>query len=360
MYIDRSLLTYWASLSTAAPRASITHSQPTTCLVIYIFGLFKNTQVSFHSHNLVSFDMFGDFLDSCAVRSDQMLVYFDIFVFSFGIFSVSFDIFGVSFDEFGVSFDVFGVSLNIFGVTFDIIGVSFDSCAARSDQTLAAYYISRGALVNHWNKVFFMCLFSYQYVSFIGLFSYQYFHTNWSLLFSHVLWSLFISTGLVYGSLLSIPALLHFVRCPRQPLEQVLYIKRDLCLWKETYVYEKFLRSLLPTSAYCNTLHHTASHCNTLLRIATHCNTLQHTTSHCNVLLCIATRCNTLQHTATHNLLHLASYPRQGLSTKGEESPFSYTQISFLGLLCQPLFIYTDLFSRSLLPASFHRHRSLF
>ena len=28
------------------------------------------------------------------------------------------------------------------------------TCATRPDQTLAAYFISRGAKVNHWNKVF--------------------------------------------------------------------------------------------------------------------------------------------------------------------------------------------------------------
>ena len=45
--------------------------------------------------------------------------------------------------------------------------------------------------------------------------------------------------------------------------------------------------------AVCNTLQHTAIHCNTLLTReepvsrprATHCNTLQHTATHCNTLL---------------------------------------------------------------------------
>jgi len=41
--------------------------------------------------------------------------------------------------------------------------------------------------------------------------------------------------------------------------------------------------------AHCNTLQHTATHCNTLQHTATHCNTLQH--GH--------PRCNCLQHTAT-------------------------------------------------------------
>jgi len=53
----------------------------------------------------------------------------------------------------------------------------------------------------------------------------------------------------------------------------------------------------------CNTLSHTATHCNTLHY------TLQHTTTHCNIdanisrrytLQHTATHCNTLQHTATH------------------------------------------------------------
>ena len=64
--------------------------------------------------------------------------------------------------------------------------------------------------------------------------------------------------------------------------------------------------SLLP----CNTLQHTATHCNTLQphtytspceRYAPHCHTLQHTATHCNTLQHTATHCNTLQHTAaTH------------------------------------------------------------
>ena len=63
--------------------------------------------------------------------------------------------------------------------------------------------------------------------------------------------------------------------------------------------------SLQHTATHCNTLQHTATHyntlhlhCNALQRIATHCNTLQHTASRC-------THCNALQHTATHcNTLH--------------------------------------------------------
>jgi len=81
----------------------------------------------------------------------------------------------------------------------------------------------------------------------------------------------------------------------------------------------------------CNTLQHTATHCNTqvvvevvhpnaqLQQTAVHCNTLQHTATHCNTqvvvevvrpnaqlqhivihfntLQCTATHCNTLQHT---------------------------------------------------------------
>jgi hypothetical protein len=74
----------------------------------------------------------------------------------------------------------------------------------------------------------------------------------------------------------------------------------------------------------CNTLQHTATHCNTLQErerqqrgallqhTATHCSTLQHTArerasakrcfvaTHCNTLQHTATHCSTLQHTATH------------------------------------------------------------
>jgi len=37
----------------------------------------------------------------------------------------------------------------------------------------------------------------------------------------------------------------------------------------------------------CNTLQHTATHCNTKLKamITSHCNTLQHTATHCNTKL---------------------------------------------------------------------------
>ena len=66
------------------------------------------------------------------------------------------------------------------------------------------------------------------------------------------------------------------------------------------------------TLQQCNTLRHTATHCNTLQRAATHCNTLQHAATCCNMLQHAAshynvprhhdtaTRCNTLQHTALH------------------------------------------------------------
>ena len=56
-----------------------------------------------------------------------------------------------------------------------------------------------------------------------------------------------------------------------------------LCMYAFVYMY------------VCNTLQHTATHCNALQQTkhsatAPHCNTLQHTAAHCN----------TLQHTATH------------------------------------------------------------
>jgi len=63
----------------------------------------------------------------------------------------------------------------------------------------------------------------------------------------------------------------------------------------------------------CDTLQHTATHCNTLQHAATtHCNTLQHAATHHNVLPFVetsATQCNTLQYTATHRntLQHTAT-----------------------------------------------------
>jgi len=63
-----------------------------------------------------------------------------------------------------------------------------------------------------------------------------------------------------------------------------------------------------PAAPHCNTLQHTATHCNTLQlearHTAPHCNTLQHTATHCNALQLEARHTaphrNTLQHTATH------------------------------------------------------------
>ena len=71
---------------------------------------------------------------------------------------------------------------------------------------------------------------------------------------------------------------------------------------------------------HCITLHHTATHCNTLQHAATHYNTLQHNATrvalfvgriddqlgnrgatHSNTLQHTATHCNTQQHTATHS-----------------------------------------------------------
>jgi len=95
--------------------------------------------------------------------------------------------------------------------------------------------------------------------------------------------------------------------------------------------------TLEDTATHCNTLQHTATHCNTTLQqqlyrirrhiqyhavwhiiefltcksrrrfnneqtlhhTATQCNTVQHSATHCNILQHTATHCNTLQHTAT-------------------------------------------------------------
>jgi len=61
--------------------------------------------------------------------------------------------------------------------------------------------------------------------------------------------------------------------------------------------------TLQHTVTHCNTLQHTATHCNTLQHTATYCSTMQHTATHCNTLQHTATHCNTLQHTA-HVYLH--------------------------------------------------------
>jgi len=114
----------------------------------------------------------------------------------------------------------------------------------------------------------------------------------------------------------------------------------------------QYLQRLLPAPVVCNTLQHTATHCNTHVacnincntdiqqhamphmltasyytathtlpatRRHPHCNTLQHTATHCNphiackrthphcnTLQHTATHCNTLQHTATHCTPHIA------------------------------------------------------
>jgi len=60
--------------------------------------------------------------------------------------------------------------------------------------------------------------------------------------------------------------------------------------------------ALYEVFAFCNTLHHAATHCNTLQHTAAHCYTLQHIATHCSNTLQqhSAMYCNTLQHTATH------------------------------------------------------------
>ena len=101
-------------------------------------------------------------------------------------------------------------------------------------------------------------------------------------------------------------------------------------------------------ATHCNTLPHTATHCNTL-----HCNTLQHTATDgkhtaqhftypryiccdsCNMLPHTATHCNTLQHTATpyHTLQHTATHCNtlQHTATEGEHTTqhFAYPRYVF-------------------------------
>ena len=57
--------------------------------------------------------------------------------------------------------------------------------------------------------------------------------------------------------------------------------------------------SSLRTATYCNILQHTATYCNTLQHTATYCNILQHTATYCNILQQTATYCNALQHICT-------------------------------------------------------------
>ena len=80
--------------------------------------------------------------------------------------------------------------------------------------------------------------------------------------------------------------------CSAYRVLQCLSVSASLCLPMEllsTYM----ISSIVPRTAYCNTLQHTATHCNTLQHTA-------NTATHYNILQHAATRCDTLQHTATH------------------------------------------------------------
>jgi len=72
--------------------------------------------------------------------------------------------------------------------------------------------------------------------------------------------------------------------------------------------------TLLQKSARCNTLQHTATHCNyhdtNALQqrpLKAHIFKSQHTATHCNTLQHTATLRNTLQHTATAKTLHCST-----------------------------------------------------
>ena len=69
----------------------------------------------------------------------------------------------------------------------------------------------------------------------------------------------------------------------------------------QTYIQNRFLVSKR-IYLRCATLQHTATHAcpNTYICAVTHCNILQHTTAHRNTLQHTATHCNTLQHPARH------------------------------------------------------------
>ena len=65
--------------------------------------------------------------------------------------------------------------------------------------------------------------------------------------------------------------------------------------------------ALYHSATHCNTLQHTAAHCSRLQQTAAHCNTLQHTAAHCSTLQHTTAHCSTLQHTATYcNTLHVS------------------------------------------------------
>jgi len=87
--------------------------------------------------------------------------------------------------------------------------------------------------------------------------------------------------------------------------------QHDTAFWnisKSSYKHacDRKLRVRLAT--HCNTLQHTATHCESVLQhTATHCNTLQHTATHCNTLQHTATHYNTLQQTANNTLQQTAT-----------------------------------------------------
>jgi len=58
---------------------------------------------------------------------------------------------------------------------------------------------------------------------------------------------------------------------------------------------------------HCSTLQHSATHCNTLQQSAIHCNILQHSATHCNTLQHIATHCNAVTAAHCHCLQHNAN-----------------------------------------------------
>jgi len=89
------------------------------------------------------------------------------------------------------------------------------------------------------------------------------------------------------------------------------------------------------STTHCNTLQHTATQGNTLQHVATHCNTLQHTTTHCNTLHHTATHCNTLQHNKTKQTCQSDCPDHAWVNqNSGIVSKVSYG-ISFIVLFCK-------------------------
>ena len=98
-----------------------------------------------------------------------------------------------------------------------------------------------------------------------------------------------------------------------------------LCQLAVAYVYEHMY-------SHCNTLQHAATHCNTsahvLCQLAVAC-VYEHIYSHCNTLQHTATRCNALQQTATHVLTSSSNILTLDLSLYIYVCTYTYMQCQY-------------------------------